>query len=68
MVDRETEIEVVDLKNKANPKVYENLCKNIEQFFGRKIKAYKDGTSAYVSTEIKPKLSNLTPAHDAKCM
>lgn len=58
MVDSKTEIEVVDYQNEQYPEVFDNLCKNFEQFFGREIKTHKYGTSNYIDAEIKPKLEN----------
>lgn len=56
MVDSKTEIEVVDFKDEENPDKFNKLCVNYEQFFGRKIKTYKSGTSKYVNSELKPKI------------
>lgn len=54
MIDRNTEIEIVDYQDPENPKVFEELCKSYEQFFGREIKTHKDGALKYIETEIKP--------------
>lgn len=48
MVDIKTEIEVVNWKDKTKPELYDNLIKNYEQFFGRNIKHYDNGTSNYI--------------------
>ncbi|WP_312173276.1 hypothetical protein [Chryseobacterium sp.] len=52
MVDKKTEIEVVNWKDDQNPEIYENLIQNFKQFFGRNIKDYKDGTSKYINKHI----------------
>jgi NAD-dependent SIR2 family protein deacetylase len=62
MVDSRTEIEVVDYQNEHYPEIFNNLCKNYEQFFGRAIKSYNLGTSNYIDTEIRQKIDNNTGA------
>jgi len=52
MVDKKTEIEVVDFENPDYPENYQNLIKNFKQFFGREIKGYKMGTKDFVFNEI----------------
>ncbi len=56
MVDKNTEIEVVDYKNEDYPKTYETLLKNFRQFFGREVKGHEKGASTYINEYIKPNL------------
>lgn len=48
MVDKDTEIEVVNWKNPNKPEIYDNLVSGFKQFFGREIQDYEKGTSNYV--------------------
>lgn len=48
MVDKRTEIEVVNWKDSGKPEIYTNLIQNFKQFFGRNIKDYEHGTSNYI--------------------
>jgi len=54
MVDKKTEIEVVDIRGDKNPDNYDSLVRNYEQFFGRKILSYEFGASKYIEEKIKP--------------
>jgi NAD-dependent SIR2 family protein deacetylase len=49
MVDIETEIEVVDFKDRRNPNIYDDLIRSYKQFFGREVKDHKEGASKYIS-------------------
>jgi NAD-dependent SIR2 family protein deacetylase len=54
MVAKETEIEVVDFEDPNDNGVkFKALIKNYEQFFGRKITPFGEGTSNYINSEIK---------------
>ena len=48
MVDKDTEIEVVNWKNPDKPEIYDNLVSGFKQFFGREVQHYEKGTSNYV--------------------
>lgn len=48
MVDKETEIEVVNWKNPDNPEPYNNLISSFKQFFGRDVLDFEGGTSKYI--------------------
>jgi len=56
MVDKNTEIEVVDYRNEDYPETYETLLKNFKQFFGREVKGHEKGASTYINEYIKPTL------------
>lgn len=53
MVDKKTEIEVVNLKDTTKPDIYDNLIKSYKQFFGRKIISHKLGTSKYIEELVR---------------
>ena len=55
MVDKKTEIEVVNWKDPSEPKVYDNLINNYKQFFGREIINYEHGALNYITKFIKIK-------------
>lgn len=61
MVDRNTEIEVVDFKDPEYPQKYEHLIQSFRQFFGREIKDFPHGTSSFVEKELEPTLKNTLP-------
>ncbi len=50
MVDVETEIEVVGFKDENKPYEYDNVIKNYQQFFGRKVTDFEKGASKYIDS------------------
>ncbi|NOQ72568.1 MAG: hypothetical protein GQ574_11230 [Crocinitomix sp.] len=48
MVDKDTEIEIVNFKDPNNPKTYVDLINNYTQFFGKKVTDFEFGTSKYI--------------------
>lgn len=53
MIDKRTEIEVVDYRNENNPEPYKRLVQQFHQFFGREVSDYPKGASTYISEHFK---------------
>lgn len=59
MVDKRTEIEVVDfISTKDNGVAFDKLIKTYKQFFGRRVTSYGYGAANYITTKIEPQINN----------